>query len=292
MVKKNISLGRGMESLLPKNFDSSLLLDESERIKKIEIAKIDPNKDQPRKTFDNDGIEQLSKSIKQHGILQPLIVSPNPKSESRYIIIAGERRWMAANRAGLKSVPVIVRSLEELEKLEIAIVENVQRVDLSPLEQALSIEKLHQLFNLPYSSISKRLGKAETTITNIVRLLQLPEVAKKALNDKQISEGHARTLISLKDDSVKQMQLLESIIKLHWSVRQAEQFVVGVKKQNKPIDDMTRHMATETPETKKLSRIFSAPVSIRRTAHGGRLEIKFTSDDNLRNIISKVLKQF
>lgn len=289
MSKKNVGLGRGIDSLLPKNFDTSLLLDESERIKKIDLVDIEPDKDQPRKSFDKDGIDQLSKSIKQHGILQPLIVSLNPNGGTKYTIIAGERRWMAANKAGLKSVPAIVRTLQELEKLEIAIVENVQRVDLSPLEQALSIEKLHQLFNLQYSAIANRLGKAETTITNIVRLLQLPDIAKKALNDNKITEGHARTLVSLKDDPIKQQQLLNSIIKLHWSVRQAEQFVVGVKKQNKPINDMTKHMATENIETIELSKAISAPVSIRRTAHGGRLEIKFTSDDNLKEIINRII---
>jgi ParB family chromosome partitioning protein len=289
MAKNNTSLGRGIETLLPKNFDASFLLDDSERIKKIDTDKIEPNKDQPRKTFDQEAIDQLSKSIKEHGILQPLIVAPKLKDDSRYTIIAGERRWLAAKKVGLKSVPAIVRTLKELEKLEISIVENVQRVDLSPLEQALSIEKLHELFNMSYPSIADRLGKAETTITNIVRLLQLPDVAKNALNDQKISEGHARTLVSLKDNPERQNQLLESIIKLHWSVRQAEQFVVGIKKQKKPISDMSIHMAKETSETQMLSRAISAPVSIRRTANGGKLEITFTSDQNLKDIINQIL---
>ncbi len=289
MAKKNISLGRGIESLLPKNFDSSFLLNESERIQKIDIDKIEPNKDQPRKNFNQDAIDELGESIKQHGILQPLIVSPKSKDGAKYIIIAGERRWQAAKKIGLKSLPVIVRTLKELEKLEIAIVENVQRVDLSPLEQALSIEKLHDIFKMPYSAIALRLGKAEPTITNSVRLLSLPESAKKALENRQITEGHAKALVSLKDDPDKLNQLLESIIKYHWSVRQAEQFVVGVKKQNKPIDDMRLHMAKETVETQMLARAISAPVSIRRTANGGKLEISFTSDQNLKDIINQIL---
>jgi ParB family chromosome partitioning protein len=289
MVKKNTGLGRGMDSLLPKNFDRSFLLDEDEKIQKIPVNLIQPNKDQPRKFFDDISIEQLSKSIKEHGILQPLIISPDLRDKLKYVIIAGERRWRAATKAGLKDVPAIVRTLKELEKLEIAIVENVQRVDLSPLEQALSIEKLHEHFNISYKDISKRLGKAETTITNIVRLLQLPEVAKEALNSLKITEGHARTLISLKDQPDKQRELLDSIIKHHWSVRQAEQFVVGVKKQHKPITDMARHMAKETIETQMLSDAISAPVSIRRTANGGRLEISFTSDQNLKDIINRIL---
>jgi ParB family chromosome partitioning protein len=289
MVKKNTGLGRGIETLLPKNFDPSFLLDESERIKKIEIERIEANKDQPRKTFDQVAIDQLSKSIKQYGILQPLIVSPKAKDETRFIIIAGERRWLAAKKAGLKTVPVIVRTIKELERLEIAIVENVQRVDLSPLEQALSIERLHELFNMSYSSIANKLGKAENTIINIVRLLQLPDTVKNALNDRTISEGHARTLISLKNNIDAQNQLLDSIIKNNWSVRQAEQFVTGIKKQNKSIVDMSNHMARETPETQMLSRSISAPVTIRRTAKGGKLEIGFTSDQNLKDIINQIL---
>ncbi|HUC78622.1 MAG TPA: ParB/RepB/Spo0J family partition protein [Candidatus Saccharimonadales bacterium] len=267
----------------------SFLLDESERIKKIEIERIEANKDQPRKTFDQVAIDQLSKSIKQYGILQPLIVSPKAKDETRFIIIAGERRWLAAKKAGLKTVPVIVRTIKELERLEIAIVENVQRVDLSPLEQALSIERLHELFNMSYSSIANKLGKAENTIINIVRLLQLPDTVKNALNDRTISEGHARTLISLKNNIDAQNQLLDSIIKNNWSVRQAEQFVTGIKKQNKSIVDMSNHMARETPETQMLSRSISAPVTIRRTAKGGKLEIGFTSDQNLKDIINQIL---
>jgi len=289
MVKKNTGLGRGIETLLPKNFDTSFLLDESERIQKIAIERIEANKDQPRKTFDKVAIDQLSGSIKQYGILQPIIVSPSVKDESRFIIIAGERRWLAAKKAGLKTVPAIVRTIKELERLEIAIVENVQRVDLSPLEQALSIERLHELFNMSYLSIANRLGKAENTIINIVRLLQLPESAKKALNDRLISEGHARTLISLKDNPSAQKQLLDSIIKKHWSVRQAEQFVTGIKKQKKSIIDMNKHMAKETIETQMLSRAISAPVSIKRTANGGKLEISFTSDQNLKDIINQIL---
>jgi ParB family chromosome partitioning protein len=289
MVKKNTGLGRGIETLLPKNFDTSFLLDESERIQKIDIDTIQANKDQPRKTFDQVAINQLSSSIQKYGVLQPLILSQSLKDGAKYVIIAGERRWLAAKKAGLKTVPAVVRTIKELERLEIAIVENVQRVDLSPIEQALSIERLHELFNMPYSSIADRLGKAEITIINIVRLLQLPDVAKKALNDRQISEGHARTLISLKDNPEAQKQLLDSIIKQHWSVRQAEQFVSGIKKQKKSLSDINKHMSNETVETQMLSRAISAPVTIKRTAHGGKLEIGFTSDQNLKDIINQIL---
>lgn len=285
---KKSSLGRGMDSLLPQNFDQSFLLDESERIQKIEIVKIKPNKDQPRKHFDEEAISQLSESIKQYGILQPLIVSPGESGD--YIIIAGERRYRASQKAGIDKLPVIVRSSKDLEQLEIALVENVQRVDLSPLEQAASIERLHEQFNMSYIDIAKRLGKADTTIVNIVRLLQLPENAKIALKDKKISEGHARTILALKNSPTKQDELLRFIINNKWSVRQAEQFVVGAKKDKKTDKELNKHMGTETRETIALSRKLEAPVSIRRTAKGGKLEIGFNSDKNLADLINKLLK--
>ena len=193
-------------------------------------------------------------------------------------------------RAGLVTLPVIVRSSKELEQLEIAIVENVQRVDLSPLEQATSIERLHQQFNMSYKDIAVRLGKADTTVNNIVRLLQLPDVVKSALRDNIISEGHARSILALKDYPAKQIELLNNIKRLGWSVRQAEQFVVGVKKEKKTDKEIDKHMTKETKETKLLSQRLSTPVTIRRTAKGGKLEIGFDSDDSLNQIFDKLLK--
>jgi ParB family chromosome partitioning protein len=288
MSTKNKGLGRGMDTLLPQDFDKSFLLDESERIQKIDIKKIKPNKDQPRKYFDEDAITQLSLSIKQHGVLQPLIVSPGNNDE--YIIIAGERRYRAALKADLDSLPVIIRSSKELEQLEIAIVENVQRVDLSPLEQAASIEKLHQQFNMSYKDIAVRLGKADTTVNNIVRLLQLPDEVKSALSNGIISEGHARSILSLKDYPAKQIELLNNIKKFGWSVRQAEQFVVGLKKDKKTDKEIDKHMVKETKETKLLSQRLSTSVSIRRTAKGGKIEIGFDSDKSLNEILNNLLK--
>lgn len=288
MSPKNKSLGRGMDSLLPQNFDQSFLLEDSERIQKVDINKIKPNKDQPRKHFDEESIKQLSESIKNYGILQPIIVSPS--DDGNYIIIAGERRYRASQKAGLGSLPVIVRSSKELEQLEIALVENVQRVDLSPLEQASSIERLHDQFNMSYISIAERLGKADTTVVNIVRLLQLPDNAKEALTNSKISEGHARTILALKDFPEKQNELLANIINNKWSVRQAEQFVVGAKKDKKTDKELDKHMTRETPETKMLSRKLSTSVTIRRTARGGKIEIEFNSDENLIEIVNKLIK--
>lgn len=164
MALGKVGLGRGFDSLLPQNFDSSLLLTDDDRIQKLAVDNISPNAQQPRTHFDDEALAQLAASIKQYGILQPLVVTPfaaaNGGGPGQYSIIAGERRWRASKLAGLTTVPVIVRSTQELEQLEIALVENVQRVDLSPLEQAVSIERLHQQFNMTYDKISERLGKA------------------------------------------------------------------------------------------------------------------------------------
>ena len=179
---------------------------------------------------------------------------------------------------------MIVRSLKELEQLEIALIENVQRVDLSPLEQAVSIERLHQQFSLSYEVISERLGKAQSTVANIVRLLQLPKDARDALVKGYITEGHARTILSLKDNSENQVKLLASIQKFGWSVRQAERYVTSVKVGIKDEVVVQQRVKTESPLTKSLSKRFRTRVYIRRTAHGGMLEIAFRSDKELERI--------
>lgn len=276
-------LGKGFDVLMPTEFDQSLLLDSNERIHKLFVSGIHPNPDQPRRHFDEQNLLELAESLKRFGILQPLVVSPN--IDGSYRIIAGERRWRAAKLAGIEKVPAIVRERKELEELEISLVENVQRVDLSPIEQAISVERLHQQFNLSYREIAERLGKAETTLSNIVRLLQLPLSARKALQDQAISEGHARAILALKGKLEVQDELLAHILKDGWSVRQAEQFVVGHKKGVTSEKAVTNRMAAETPETKRISERIHAPVSIKRTARGGRLELHFKTDDELAKLI-------
>lgn len=282
MAKKG--LGRGFDVLIPQDVDTAVLFDDQEKVQKIAVSALVPNPDQPRTTFDEEGLRQLAESIKQYGVLQPLIVTPH--GVGHYAIVAGERRWRAAQLAGETKVPVIVRTTKELERLEIALVENVQRVDLSPLEQALSIERLHQQFSMTYEAIAKRLGKASSTVNNTVRLLQLPKEAQKALTDGQIFEGHARTILSLKDNPEKQRELLNNIIRHGWSVRQAEQFVVSFREGYKESKAARERMQTETPETKQLSkRLGGMPVHIRRMAKGGKLEIRFKSDEELDRIL-------
>ncbi len=275
-------LGKGFDSLIPTDFDPSLLIDSSDRVQKLFTSDIEPNPDQPRRHFEQVALDELAASIKRYGILQPLIVSPK---NDKYILVAGERRWRAAQIAGLTQVPAIVRKREELEQLEVALIENVQRVDLSPLEQAISIEKLHTQFNINYSEIAKRLSKAVPTVNNIVRLLQLPKDATQALRQNQISEGHARAILALKDNLAKQAELLKLIIEKKWSVRQAEQFVVSLRAGAKSSIDAEARVASATPETQRLTKLLKTLVVLKRTARGGRLELHFKSDQELQRLI-------
>jgi ParB family chromosome partitioning protein len=294
--KKSASrgLGRGFDTLLPQDFDHSMLLETGEKIQKLALDTIKPHKGQPRTTFDAESLEQLALSIKRYGVLQPIIVTPDKSSKSgQYIIVAGERRWRASSIAGLKTVPSIIRTLKDLEHLELALVENVQRVDLSPLEQAVSIEHLHQQFSLNYESIAERLGKATSTVNNMVRLLQLPEAARDALDAKNISEGHGRAILALKGKPEKQQELLDLIIKNGWSVRQAERYVIAlknVKQDGSEKQAVRERVETETPVTKALSKRLKTSVYIRRSAHGGRLELTFTSDEQLAQLIALLEK--
>jgi ParB family chromosome partitioning protein len=279
-------LGRGFDALIPTTVDAALLEDDSNRIQKLLIQDITPNSEQPRKQFDSSALEELSISIREHGVLQPIIVVQ--KNDKGYRIVAGERRFRASQLAGLDRIPAIVRTMDELRELELALVENVQRVDLSPLEQAASIARLQQQFSLGIADIAKKLGKAETTVHNIVRLLHLPDEAQKALAQNKISEGHARQVLALKDSPELQAELLKQIITHGWSVRQAEQFVTASKAGAVKVSDAKKKLETTTPETKKLSTFVSAPVSIRRTAKGGQILITFKDDEDMSRIIGKL----
>lgn len=273
-------LGRGFDSLIPQNFDNSLLASNDEKITKITLARLRANPEQPRLHFDEQELAGLADSIKAHGILQPLVVTP---IDDDYYVIAGERRWRAAKLAGLQTVPAIVRSAKQLERLELALVENVQRVNLSPLEQAASIEYLHDQFSMEYADIGKRLGKAASTVQNTARLMRLSDEAKQALRDKQISEGHARAILGLKSTD-EQDQLLRLIIKNSWSVRQAERFVIAQRQGATTQATARSKVATSTTATKQLSKKLGTAVSLRRTAKGGKLEIAFKSDEELERI--------
>lgn len=283
-------LGRSFDSLLPsemisEEFDPTASQDEKiSELRHLSLADITPDPSQPRKHFDEEALAEMAISIKEHGILQPLIVVPSVKG---YVIVAGERRWRAANLAGLVKVPVLIRTLSDQHKLEVSLIENVQRRDLNPLETATAYLKLRDQFNLKLEEISQRVGgKSIAVISNTIRLLALPKAAKQALLDGHISEGHARQILALESDVDMQAILLKHITTEGWSVRRAEQFVIGYKKGNlgeKKAAAVTSTQ-TETDFTKSLATRLNMPVKVKTTAKGGQLIISFKNEQDLDKI--------
>lgn len=286
-MTKNTGLGRGFDGLIPTGMDIGEVATPGEHIKNVAINKVIPNPDQPRKTFDETAIKELAQSIKQHGIIQPLIVTPH---KDKYRIVAGERRYRASQVAGLKQLPVIVRNHEKLEELEIALVENVQRVDLSPLEQAMSIVKLRDQFSLSPKEIAAKLGKAETTISNIVRLLQLPESAIEALQKNKISEGHARAILSLKPDEKQQQELLDKIIEQNLSVRQAEALSKKLKGHYVKTLSSTKKLSLSTQKLlKNVDKSLVSKIYVREKSAGvGSLNISYSNQNELEQYLKKL----
>ncbi len=280
MAKKQ-SLGRGFDALIPKDLDKTILEEDKNRVQKLLISDILPNPDQPRREHTPESLNELTLSVKRHGVLQPIIVIKYGKG---YRIVAGERRWRAAKAAGQKDIPAVVRSLQELEQIEVALIENIQRVDLSPLEQALTVYKLQQQFNLSLEEIANKLGKAASTISNLTRLLQLPDDTREALREGKISEGHARAILALKQRPDKQAELLSSILNNGWNVRQAEQFAVVAKKTPKP----KRISPDDDKLVKAISKSVGNVVKINRKARGGQLVIHFNNDQELAEIAKKL----
>ncbi|PLS80665.1 chromosome partitioning protein ParB [Candidatus Saccharibacteria bacterium] len=289
-------LGRGFDSLIPtqvldESFDPTINQDEQvSELRKISLSEITPDPNQPRRHFDEEALAELTASIKEHGVLQPIVVTPVADG---YQVVAGERRFRASKAAGLTKIPAIVRTLSNQHKLELALIENIQRRDLNPLETATAYLKLHQQFSLTYEEIGKRVGgKAISTISNALRLLQLPDAAKEALVTGTISEGHARQILAL-DKTTAQLELLRLITVEGWSVRKAEQYVVGYKQgeQAKPARVAARAKTqTETPHTKALAKRLSADVKVKNTAKGGQLVIRFKDDSDFERIADMLLQ--
>ena len=277
MSKKN-RLGRGFGSLIPEGLDTSFIDENDNRIQNLLISDILPNPSQPRRDFDQKSLNELKTSIKRHGVLQPIIVIRDGKG---YKIVAGERRWRAAKEAKLDSIPAIVRSLKELEQIEMALIENIQRVDLSPMEQAVAIYRLQQQFNLELEQIANKLGKAPSTVSNLSRLLQLPDAAKVALAEGRISEGHARAVLALKNEPEEQKKLLANILKNNWSVRQAEQYVLARRAKEKSLPK-GEQLAT------KLQKTLGIEVKHRRRSKGGELVIRYASEEELAKLSKKL----
>ena len=230
-------LGRGFSSLIPtdlvdEEFDITAESDkEVSKLLEIEISKISRDENQPRQTFTEESLAELASSIKQHGVLQPLVVAP--KGPADYVIIAGERRWRAAKMAGLKTVPAIVRTIDSQNRLELSIIENVQREDLNPIELATAYAKLKSQFNLSVKEIAERVGKSESAIMNTMRLLNLPEDAKKAMVENGLSEGVMRPLITA-DKSVIE-KAVPLIVSEGWSARRVEQFIAANRKKSSAV---------------------------------------------------------
>lgn len=294
--KKIGGLGRGFDSLIPtdvldESFDPTAAQEaQTSDLRHLKLDEIVPTEDQPRRAFDEEALQELAASIKEHGVIQPIVVSPGPGG--MYYIVAGERRWRAAGRAGLSKIPAIIRTLSNQHKLEIALIENLQRKDLNPLETATAYLKLHTQFNMTYEAIGQRVGgKAVSTISNVLRLLQLPDIAKQALITGEISEGHARQVLALEDPEA-QAELVQRIVTEGWSVRKAEQFVVGYKKAAAAGEDKSehavKHTQTETAFTQHLSKRLGVPVRHKTTAKGGQLIISYTNDDELAALEQKL----
>lgn len=282
MSNKKPALGRGFDGLIPTGFNVSDVASASEQIRQLSLDELVTNPDQPRKQFDQSALKELSQSIKEHGIIQPLVATP---FNGKYRIVAGERRYRASLLAGLKKLPVIIRNHKELEELEIALVENVQRVDLSPLEQAVSIIRLRDQFSLTPTQIAHKLGKAETTISNIVRLLNLPKQAITALQNNKISEGHARAILALKYDQNLQIELLQKIENDKLSVREAEAFV---KAQKKNIEHKSSSIDSKTLSQLNTLKNRGINVKLLQKKRGGTLKISYKNDDQLQEILNNL----
>lgn len=299
MSDNNSRLGTGLDSLIPSGLDAvDELASESlpqevrasdKSVTEVDIDTIDVNPHQPRSIFSEEELTDLSASIKQHGVLQPLIVSS--ENDWRYQLVAGERRLRAAKLAGLKKIPVIIRSFTEQQQLEVALIENVQRSDLKPLELAVAYQKLTDQFNLTQEQIGKSVGKATSTVINIIRLLKLTPKAKQALNNGDITEGHARSLLSL-TDPVEQDKFLDYIIKHNLTVRHAEnlvrEFKRGVEIKQKKVAEAE---APKRKLTQDLGSYLGTKVSIQKTAKGGRLQIEYYSDEELARIFEQITGQ-
>ena len=282
-------LGRGLDALIPGNEDQpgQKPAASGQGIQQIPIEQIQPNPQQPRSEMNAEALEELAASIREHGIIQPLIVSP-AQDPDQYILIAGERRLRAAKLAGLTMVPAILRTVSELEQLELALIENVQRADLTPLETAEAFRQLAENFSLTHEQIAERVGKSRVSVTNTLRLLNLPEQVRRALAEEMISEGHARALLGL-PTAQAQKAALGTVLNLGLNVRQTEALVKKLTGERPPAQPKSE----PTPEVKELeSRLrsfFGTKVNLNNGKKGGSLVIYYYSDEELNTILDKIL---
>jgi ParB family chromosome partitioning protein len=272
---KKYNLGRGLDALIPKG-------DNLEGYIVASINELKPNMFQPRKDFDDETISELASSIKEKGILQPLVVRT---ISGGYEIIAGERRWRAAQRAGITRVPVIIKEATDREVLELALIENLQREDLNPIEEAVAYQQLIDEFELTHEDVSRQIGKDRSTITNQLRLLKLPEEAKKALIAGDITAGHARAILSI-ESSAEAREALKAIQKQKLSVRKTEQLIQNISKRKKKdakprSDDIYIRQITD-----ELKKSLSTQVRIVDKQGKGKIEIDYYSNEELERLTS------
>ena len=286
-AKSSRGLGRGFDSLIPtdfltESFDVATTADAKQSdLRYVKTAHVAPDPSQPRRYFEESALDELAASIAQHGILQPLVVAP-AKTGDGYVIIAGERRWRAASIAGLEKVPVLVRTPTDQHRLELSLIENVQRRDLSPLETAAAYQRLRDQFNLSVEEIGQRVGgKSISAVSNTMRLLNLPTSAKKAIVEGELSEGQARPLLAIAKRPDFEL-ILARIISESWNARKIEQFVSGAKRQSKPT--VTKPRAQFDTYTRSFADRFKAPVAIKQVGKGGKVVISFKDDDDLERI--------
>lgn len=298
----NKGLGRGLDSLIPKKpqkakYSSSkkssseeemvvdvLSEEDKDSVFNVKVDDIEANEMQPRKTFSDSSLNELMDSIRTYGIIQPLVVI---KKGDKYELIAGERRLRASKKLGLKEVPVIVRDFDQQHKLEVSLVENLQREDLNPIEKALAYRKLMDEFNLTVWQLAQRVGKSRPAISNNLRMLALPEEIQEALMKGVINEGHANLLTGL-DTEAKQRQAFQKIVNGNLSVRGAKkeiQHMGGTKSAKIKIDHKDKERENDLRGT------LGTKVEVKRTAKGGKLIIDFYSDEELDNLIKRIKKK-
>ena len=296
-VKRN-GLGKGLDSLIPNKSDKPNVQSEkkqkkAENVKEetgeimVKINQVEPNRDQPRKDFDEDSPMELADSIKQFGILQPLIVK---KKKDYYEIIAGERRWRAAKIAGIKEVPIIVKEYTDQEIVEISLIENIQRENLNPIEEAMAFKRLLEEFNLKQDEVAERVSKSRTAVTNSMRLLKLSKKVQQMIIDDMISTGHARALLAI-DDEEQQYILANKIFDEKLSVRETEKLVKALKNPKKEVKKQKlEHTFVYDNIEEQLKNIIGTKVSVNPKANGkGRIEIEYYSEEELERIYDLIM---
>lgn len=281
MAAKKGGLGRGLDALFA---DNSVEESSSASAVKLSLNEIEPNKDQPRKTFDEKALAELADSIAQHGVIQPLLVRPMP--DGSYQLVAGERRWRAARRAGLSEVPVVIREMSDSEMMELALIENLQREDLNPIEEAEGLQQLIDTYGLTQETAAARVGRSRPAIANALRLLSLPAPILKLTREGKISAGHARALLSLGDEE-KMVEIADLILKKEISVREVERLAKAAAKEKaqkeKPISRRdTFYDEVELALTNSLGRRIK--VNVNKKENRGTIEIEFFDQKDLSDI--------